>query len=167
MAWRDVRAMPYPAEALPDVRQTARGNSVVRVYVSGPMSGIPHFNFHAFDEAAATLRTRGFDVVSPAELDDPKDRAKALASPDGLSYDGKSWGDFLARDVRVLADDGIEAVCVLPGWENSRGARLETFVAKAILDLPVFSYEDGRLVPLKVLLAAWVGLPITAIGVKA
>lgn len=97
------------------------------------MTGIPQFNFSAFDVAASTLRAMGYEVVSPAELDTPEDRALALASPDGrIETVVKSWGQFLARDVLLIADgdaDGpIDGIFVLPGWDNSRGARLETFV---------------------------------------
>lgn len=115
-----------------------------RVYLAGPMTGIPQMNFPAFDAAAKDLRARGYDVVSPAELDDPEDRTAALASEDGdinKMGPGRSWGFFLARDVKLIADEGIEAIVCLPGWEKSRGARLETFVAR-LCDLPIFSYEE-------------------------
>lgn len=118
----------------------------MRLYTAGPMTHIPQFNFPAFDNMAKALRLAGHEVVSPAELDDPVDRAAALASPDGsaLSYGNgvkKTWGQFLARDVQLIADDGIEGIVVLPGWENSRGARLETFVASALCGLPVYTYN--------------------------
>lgn len=116
---------------------------MTRIYIAGPMTGIPQFNFPLFDEAARVLRHDGYDAVSPAELDDPEDRKAALESPDGHMHGGhhmnKTWGDFLARDVKLLADDGIEAVVVLPGWETSRGARLETYVANALCGLPIFT----------------------------
>jgi hypothetical protein len=108
------------------------------------MTGIPKMNFPAFEAAAKQLRETGIDVVSPAELDDDTDRKFALASEDGdleASGTDKSWGDFLARDVKLLADDGIEAIVVLPGWEDSRGARLETFVGR-LCGLPVLTYPD-------------------------
>lgn len=119
----------------------------MKVYIAGPMTGLPQFNFPAFDAAGEKLRNAGFRVVSPAELDDPVDRAAALASTDGsaLSYGTgvkRTWGEFLARDVRLLADDGIDAVVVLPGWEKSRGARLETFVANALCNIQVVTMED-------------------------
>jgi hypothetical protein len=117
----------------------------MRVYLAGPMTGIPQFNIPAFDAYAADLRLAGYDVVSPAELDDPETRAAALASPDGApgtgSTNGETWGDFLSRDVKLIADGGIEGVVLMPRWERSRGARLETYVAHAMLGLPVYTWD--------------------------
>lgn len=144
----------------------------MKLYTAGPMTGLPQFNFPAFDAMAASLRRAGHDVISPAELDDPADRAAALASPDGHMHGGhhmnKTWGDFLARDVKLIADDGIEGIVVLHGWEKSRGARLETFVA-FLCDIPVFqwdaAYDELRKVPRIKLFRAWcaeAALAITA-----
>jgi hypothetical protein len=137
------------------------------------MTHIPQFNFPAFDAMAASLRADGHEVISPAELDDPVDRAAALASPDGsiLSYGKgvkKTWGQFLARDVRLIADDGIEGIVVLPGWEKSRGARLETFVGAALCDLPVYTYEGGYLYEVAdiELFRAWCAEPNLAIHAR-
>lgn len=103
----------------------------MKYYICGPMTGLPQFNIPLFDEVAAKLRGEGLDVVSPAELDDASTRATALASPDGApgsgSANGETWGDFLARDVKLIADS-LDAIVVLPDWHKSRGARLEVFV---------------------------------------
>lgn len=148
----------------------------MRLYVAGPMTGIPQFNFPAFDAMAATLRAAGHDVVSPAELDDPVDRAAALASPDGsaLSYgntraDGhgvkKTWGQFLARDVLLIADGDergvIDGIVVLHKWATSRGARLETFVGRMLCGKVVYRWE-GRLVRVSMLELAqgWLGIKL-------
>jgi hypothetical protein len=131
------------------------------------MTGHPSFNIPAFDAAAKKLRRTGLDVISPAELDDPAIRAISMASKDGaiatLNSHGQTWGDFLARDVKLLADDGIEAIYVLSGWEKSRGARLETFVARAMCGLPIIRYDPdapyghGADVSSIELAAAWAG----------
>lgn len=137
----------------------------MRVYLAGPMTGIPQFNFPAFDAAEADLTARGYEVVPPADLHDPEVRAAALASETGNLADlprHLTWGQFLANDVRMIADDGIEGIVCLPGWDTSRGARLETYVAR-LCGLPVFAYSPfERLwhVPLGDLSAVFAGVAI-------
>lgn len=103
----------------------------MKFYLAGGMSNYPQFNIPAFDSAASVLRAAGYDIVSPAELDSPEMRAFALESPDGNmpgKIAGETWGDVLARDVRIIADT-VDGVVFLTGWQKSRGARLEAFVA--------------------------------------
>lgn len=103
----------------------------MKYYLAGPMSNLPQFNFPAFYAAAADLRSRGIDLVSPAELDDAEDNGAALKSTDGNVNDRtvvtKTWADFLARDVKLIADQ-VQGIIFLPDWQKSRGARLESFV---------------------------------------
>ena len=115
-----------------------------KFYIAGPMTGIPQFNFPAFDVAAASLRSFGYEVVSPVELDDEESRAAALSNETGDPYayeddTNETWGDLLSRDVKLIADE-VDAVICLPGWEKSKGARLEVFVARTC-GKPVYSYE--------------------------
>ena|SRR6188508_741909 len=116
-----------------------------RAYLAGPMSSYPQFNFPAFIRAAANLREVGWDIISPAEIDDPEDFLYAMASPDGAmgnTPSGKTWGQFLSRDVKIVADD-VQALILLPEWEKSRGAKLE--VTTGLLSQHVFFeyLEDG------------------------
>ena len=101
-------------------------------YLAGPMSNIPQYNYPAFDDAAARLRNLGYAIQSPAEMDSPGTRYRALASEDGKLVGGKlagqTWGDFLSRDVKLIADE-CTGIILLPGWEQSKGARLECFIA--------------------------------------
>lgn len=146
----------------------------VRVYIAGPMTGIPQFNIPAFDALASDLRrqvaepgVKAFEVISPAELDGAATRAVLLKSTTGHAGDlpaGMTWGDFLARDVKMIADDGIEAIVVLPGWERSRGARLETFVGhlKGLkIVRPEYGFNRHHVslweIPRSTLLRAWEG----------
>jgi hypothetical protein len=92
----------------------------IRVYVSGPMSNMPEFNFPAFHAAAAELRARGYEVVNPAELDEGDD-AIVGSMP---------WEDYLRRDIRALMD--CNAIALLPGWQASRGASLEEHIARTL-----------------------------------
>lgn len=105
----------------------------MKLYLAGPMTGLPQFNFPLFDAVAAALRAQGHEVTNPTEMDSPEWRAAAMASPDGdvakaVALTHQSWGDLLARDVKLVAD-GIEGVVLLPGWQHSRGAKLEAFTA--------------------------------------
>ena len=94
------------------------------LYLAGPMTGIPQANFPLFDRAAAELRDAGFTIISPAELDDPEERRRALADEPAT----QTWGEFLARDVKLIAEE-CDGIIFLPRWWESRGARLEAFVA--------------------------------------
>jgi hypothetical protein len=81
-----------------------------RVYLSGPMSGIEDSNFPAFHTAAAALRADGFEVVSPAEI-----------------QEAGTWELCLRADIRELCT--CDAIALMPGWENSKGANLELHLA--------------------------------------
>jgi hypothetical protein len=83
------------------------------------MSGLPDFNRPAFDLAARKLRGAGFAVLSPAELPEPG------PAPE--------WVDWMRAALRLLLD--ADAVALLPGWRESRGAVIESDLARA-LDLP-------------------------------
>lgn len=82
----------------------------MRVYLSGPMSGLPDSNFPAFHEWAAKLRADGFEVVSPAEI-----------------QEAGTWELCLRKDMRELPT--CDAIALMPGWERSKGAHLELHVA--------------------------------------
>ncbi len=98
----------------------------LKYYLAGPMSGINQLNFPLFFAVATRLREQGFDIVSPAELDDPEVVEAALKSKG--EYTGRgTWGDFLSRDVKLIADD-VQGIIFLPDWSKSRGARLEAYV---------------------------------------
>lgn len=87
------------------------------------MTGLPNFNEHAFNVAAATLREAGWFVYNPVENDE-----EAGIVLDGLT--GHEEFDFktaMKRDLFQVCDS--EVVFVLPGWEISKGAGIETHVA--------------------------------------
>jgi hypothetical protein len=98
-------------------------------YLAGPMSGHKQFNVPYFYEVAAKLRQKNVRVLNPADLDSDTVRSTCLRSLDGdIAKLTETWGDMLARDVKLVADE-VAGIILLPGWEGSRGARLEAFVA--------------------------------------
>lgn len=100
-----------------------------RVYLAGPMTGLPELNFHVFHAAARMLRRLGLEVVSPAELcPDP-------ATP---------WADCMRRDIAELVR--CQEIVMLPGWQASRGATLEHLIATS-LGMPARALEDALLGP--------------------
>jgi hypothetical protein len=120
-----------------------------KAYLCGRMSWQPFFGFPAFDEAAKYLRsTEEWEIVSPAELDDAATRKVAMKSPDGdpsKSHKKQTWGDFLSRDLKLIADEGIETIICLPKWYKSEGGRVEVFMASLPhLGLPVLKYPNLR-----------------------
>lgn len=87
----------------------------LRLYVSGPMTGLPALNFPAFMAAALQLRGLGFEAINPAEL-----------NPDP----GKSWAECMRVDIKHLMD--CDGVALLPGWETSKGAGMECSIASML-----------------------------------
>lgn len=104
---------------------------MTKIYITGPMTGLPDYNRKAFAEATAQLRDLGFKVVNPHELKEP---FLKVNDPD------YNWRQYLARDISVLLTDDIEGVVVLPGWDKSRGSVLEIHVAQ-YMGLKVFPYS--------------------------
>lgn len=84
------------------------------IYLSGPMSGIHEHNFQAFNEEARRLRALGYEVKNPAEFPNK----------------GKTWEECLRYDLGQLLE--CASIALLDGWQASRGAQLETYVAHAL-----------------------------------
>jgi hypothetical protein len=112
-----------------------------RVYLAGGMTGIEHFNFPAFDRAARRLRDEGHDVFSPADND-----RRLLGRPlDWMPQESdsagpwKAWAIDGAPGIRKMLGDDVAYICneadaiaMLPGWENSKGARAEWHLSLAL-----------------------------------
>lgn len=105
------------------------------VYLAGPITQDPDGYVQKFRTAAAVLRSDGFDVINPVEIDAPEHAAEALDDPYGERYE-----ELLERDLQIISRPDVEAVVVLPGWEKSRGAWREVDHAcrlhKPILEYP-------------------------------
>lgn len=86
-----------------------------RIYLAGPMTGLPEYNYPAFHAEAARLRGLGFDVENPAE-----NQAPACGT----------WEGYMRNSVRQMLT--CDAVAFLPGWAESRGALLERYIAQQV-----------------------------------
>lgn len=86
-----------------------------RIYISGPMTGLPELNFPAFNGEASRLRAAGYQVVNPAEL-----------NPDPAT----TWQQCMRRDLAELLT--CDVLALLPGWQRSAGAHLEMHVAHRV-----------------------------------
>ena len=84
-------------------------------YLSGPMTGLPDNNQAAFAAVADAMRAVGFDVVNPGEV-------KLAGNP--------TWLDFVRADLALLLECG--GIVMLPGWERSKGARIEHELARGL-----------------------------------
>lgn len=93
----------------------------MKLYLAGPMRGLPMFNFPAFHEAAGRLRGLGHDVYNPAEQDEQAGFDPARDEPKPLRH-------YMLHDLPAVL--GSDAVAALPGWGTSQGARLEVHVAR-------------------------------------
>jgi hypothetical protein len=86
------------------------------IYISGPMSGLPNFNFDNFNRVAEMLRALKQTVVNPAE-----------------NFGGKtdlSREEYMRKDIRSLMNARV--VVALDGWMESKGALTEIRVAREI-----------------------------------
>ena len=92
------------------------------VYIAGPMTGLPEFNFPAFDRAAELLAANGHSVINPAQLD-----RDVGFDPSSTEVSCEFLRDAMRRDLSAIC--GAEAIAMLPGWERSAGARIEWTLA--------------------------------------
>lgn len=116
---------------------------MMKIYIAGPMSGMEDWNFPAFFEAERQLKELGHEPINPAH-NDGETVEEALKSAGSPERPNNSWAYYMRRDLPSVM--GAEAICVLPGWQNSKGASLEVQVAKAI-GLPLYILRDGKLMP--------------------
>ena len=92
-----------------------------RIYIAGPMTGLPEFNYPAFNRAATALRAKGYHVENPADNPVP---------PCG------TWKGYMRMAIAQLVT--CDTVVLLPGWRESKGAKVEHQLALD-LDLDVLN----------------------------
>ena len=100
----------------------------MKIYIAGPMTGLPDYNFPAFHAAAAAWRAEGWEVVNPAEEFD--------------GDTGRPYQEYVERDLMHLRN--VDAIAMLEGWDgpNARGSVWEREIALRLLGLPVFDAAE-------------------------
>ena len=109
------------------------------LYVAGPMTGLPEFNYPAFVEAAEELTAAGFTVLNPVDVDTT-----------GTTEDERTWQWYMRRTLKMMLD--ADAIATLPGWRDSKGASIEVDTADriGIGEAPVahwLAYGDTAVTP--------------------
>lgn len=88
----------------------------MKIYISGPMTGLPQNNYPAFMAAEAALIAAGYEVLNPAR--------------NGLPATA-TWDEHMRVDIIMLM--GADAVALLDGWDESRGAAKEIHAAADLM----------------------------------
>lgn len=95
------------------------------------MTGIEDYNYPLFNETAETLRNQGIEVYNPAEFVQ-KNGIKDLSKfPIKIAF--AEYCDYICNHA--------DAILMLPGYENSEGAKVELSLAK-VCGLKVINYEN-------------------------
>ena len=91
-----------------------------KIYVSG---AIAHHDIGerrmAFESCASFCELCGFEAVNPFEN-------KFWKQGRGMSAD---WREHMKEDLRMLLE--CDAICMMDGWEGSKGCKLELDVASS------------------------------------
>ncbi|EFO6247970.1 DUF4406 domain-containing protein [Salmonella enterica] len=95
------------------------------VFICGPMTGYENYNRDAFMRKEMELISRGATVLNPAML------------PDGLEH-----GQYLTITRGMIRVSDV--ICLLPGWENSEGAKREVVHAMKRNIWPMWLDEECR-----------------------
>jgi hypothetical protein len=85
------------------------------VYIAGKMSGIENLNKPKFDQMARMLKSLGYVAYTPHDINEGRDHKLQKLT-------------CMESDLEALMR--CECICLLPGWRDSTGAKLEYEVAK-------------------------------------
>ena len=130
-----VKVLQYIADLAGQVdglADKATRKTTTLVYLSGPMSGLPELNHPAFHAAAHALRQIGYTVFNPAEI---------KLDTTGMNEE-EIWRAYMRVCIKELV--GFEALVMLPGWPESRGAIRERNIAQD-LGMPIMTLTDAIL----------------------
>lgn len=87
----------------------------MRIYICGPMTGLPDNNYPAFHAMAAELRAAGYEVENPAENEPPA---------------CGTWAGWMRLGIAQLMK--CDSIFLLTDWHKSKGAKIERNLAAAL-----------------------------------
>lgn len=87
----------------------------MKYYLAGPMTGLKNFGYDEFARASEILRNAGLFVLSPHEI-------YFGSEPGTLPYRA-----YIEAGLTLLMR--ADAIILMPGWSDSRGATLERHAA--------------------------------------
>ena len=93
----------------------------MRIYIAGPITGHESTTKGRFDAAAREIRKRGRNPVNPYYI--------------GWTFEGGTHTEYMSVCIPLL--ELADAILMLEGWEESRGARAEYHHARAY-HMPVY-----------------------------
>lgn len=88
----------------------------MKLYVAGPMTGLPDLNYPEFLRVGTILEDKGYEVLNPARIDE------SYSAPPFT----KDWRWYMRRALAMCVH--ADGIATLPGWTHSRGASLEVHV---------------------------------------
>ncbi len=112
----------------------------MKIYISGPMTGYPDYNYPAFFKAEENLKKEysyilnypNIKILNPARIDD--DESEKFT---------KKRSYYMLKSIEMLLD--ATHIFVLPEWNRSKGAKLEIALANefnlGFLGTPISYYE--------------------------
>jgi hypothetical protein len=92
-------------------------------YLCGPITGLPNNNKEAFEKAFQKWGKLGYFVINPHDL------CEGLVSTHKGTAE-ELWRNCMKRDISIMVR--CDAVVLLDGWNNSRGATIERNLAQQL-----------------------------------
>jgi len=93
-----------------------------KLYLSGPITGMPNLNIDEFQKYEDKFKSLNFEVINPHKLH-TEEETKTF-----------EWHNFMRRDIGAMTE--CDFIVVLKGWEKSKGANLEVYIARN-LSMPI------------------------------
>lgn len=98
-----------------------KNNEIRRIYISGPITGIPDLNKNEFEKYENILTRTGYEVVNPLKLIKENEKYQ--------------WQHYMSIDISMMMT--CDTIVVLDNWSQSRGAKIEVslsyFLGKRVL----------------------------------